>query len=236
MNSFFTPSTTAETSTSESTVKPITVVLADDHPLVQDGIRTRFEEIDDIHVIGVANNGQELLDQAEALNPDIIIADISMPIINGLEATRKLSQSHPHIKVLILTMHDNKEYMQNAIDSGAKGYILKDQPAAEMIEAVRAIYNGKEHFCSSASDVVNSKKEANKLTKREQLILVELLDGLNNKSIAEKHSISVRTVECHRGNIYRKIESHSISGLIRYAKKHGYIWFFSHAVHEKYEK
>ena len=223
MNSFFTPSTTAETSTSESTVKQITVVLADDHPLVQDGIRTRFEEVEDIKVIGVANNGQELLDQAEALNPDVIIADISMPIINGLEATRKLSQSHPHIKVLILTMHDNKEYMQNAIDSGAKGYILKDQPAAEMIEAVRSIYNGKNHFCSSATDVANSKKDANKLTKREQLILAELLDGLNNKSIAEKHSISVRTVECHRGNIYRKIESHSISGLIRYAKKHGYV-------------
>ncbi len=154
---------------------------------------------------------------------DIIIADISMPVINGLEATRKLSQSHPHINVLILTMHDNKEYMQNAIDSGAKGYILKDQPAAEMIAAVRSIYNGKKHFCSSATAVANSKKDANKLTKREQLILVELLDGLNNKSIAEKHSISVRTVECHRGNIYRKIESHSISGLIRYAKKHGYV-------------
>ena len=212
---------TAEPSKTE--VKAITVVLADDHPLVQDGIRTRFEEIEDINVIGVANNGQELLDQAEALNPDLIIADISMPIINGLEATRTLSQTHPHIKVLILTMHDNKEYMQNAINSGAKGYILKDQPAAEMIEAVRAIHKGKKHFCSSATDVANTKKDANKLTKREQLILVELLNGLNNKNIAEKHSISVRTVECHRGNIYRKIESHSISGLIRYAKQHGYV-------------
>ncbi len=215
--------TTVSPTAASKTTNAITVVLADDHPLVQDGIRTRFEEIEDINVIGVANNGQELLDQAEALNPDVIIADISMPIINGLEATRKLSQSHPHIKVLILTMHDNKEYMQNAIDSGAQGYILKDQPVAEMIEAVRTIYNGQKHFCSSATDVANSKKDVNKLTKREKLILVELLDGLNNKSIAEKHSISVRTVECHRGNIYRKIESHSISGLIRYAKKHGYV-------------
>ncbi len=225
MNSILTTATTT-TESSEPTsieVTPITVVLADDHPLVQDGIRTHFEEIEDIEVIGVANNGQELLDQAEALNPDIIIADISMPVINGLEATRKLSQSHPHIKVLILTMHDNKEYMQNAIDSGAKGYILKDQPAAEMIDAVRSIYQGKKHFCSSATDVANSKKDSSGLTKREQLILVELLNGLNNKNIAEKHSISVRTVECHRGNIYRKIESHSISGLIRYAKKHGYV-------------
>ncbi len=218
MNSLTTP-----VSISSETVKTITVVLADDHPLVQDGIRTRFEGIEDINVIGVANNGQELLEQAEALNPDVIIADISMPVINGLEATRKLSQSHPHIKVLILTMHDNKEYMQNAIDSGARGYILKDQPAAEMIAAVRAIHKGKQHFCSSANAVANSRKDANDLTKREQLILVELLNGLNNKSIAEKHSISVRTVECHRGNIYRKIESHSISGLIRYAKKHGYV-------------
>lgn len=214
--------TTIENPT-ESAVKPITVLLADDHPLVQDGIRTRFEDIEDIEVIGVASNGQELLDQAEALNPDVIIADISMPIINGLEATRILSQSHPQIKVLILTMHDNKEYMQNAIDSGAKGYILKDQPASEMIDAVRKIVKGKEYFCSSATDVANSKKDSNKLTKREQLILVELLNGLNNKNISEKHSISVRTVECHRGNIYRKIDTHSISGLIRYAKKHGYV-------------
>jgi len=219
-------STAADLSNTElenSEITPITVVLADDHPLVQDGIRTRFEEIEDINVIGIANNGQELLDQAEALNPDVIIADISMPIINGLEATRKLSQTHPDIKVLILTMHDNKEYMQNAIDSGAKGYILKDQPAAEMIDAVRSIHQGKKHFCSSATNVANSKKGSSDLTKREQLILVELLNGLNNKNIADKHSISVRTVECHRGNIYRKIESHSISGLIRYAKKHGYV-------------
>lgn len=220
MNSF---PTASETPTTFAKVNPITIVLADDHPLVQDGIRTRFEEIEDINVIGVANNGQELLDQAEKLNPDVIIADISMPIINGLEATRKLTQTHPHIKVLILTMHDNKEYMQNAIDSGAKGYILKDQPASEMIDAVRKIHQGKKYFCSNATDVANTKKDSSTLTKREQLILVELLDGLNNKNIAEKHSISVRTVECHRGNIYRKIESHSISGLIRYAKKHGYV-------------
>jgi two-component system nitrate/nitrite response regulator NarL len=203
----------------------ISVLLADDHPLVQDGIRTRFEEIEDINVIGIANDGKELLEKAEALRPDIIIADISMPYINGLEATRLLSISHPEIKVLILTMHDNREYMQNALDSGAKGYILKDQPANEMIEAVRAIYNGEQHFCSSATDVLSNKdKSANDLTKREKTILVELLDGLNNKKISEKLSISVRTVECHRGNIYRKLDTHSMSGLIRYAKKQGILF------------
>lgn len=205
-------------------VKQIKVLLADDHPLVQDGIRTRFEEINDIEVIGVANDGRELLAKAEALNPDVIIADISMPYINGLEATRLLSQSHPDIKVLILTMHDNREYMQNAIDSGAKGYILKDQPANEMIEAVRSIYKGEQHFCSSATEVLgNKEKSCSALTKREKSILVELLSGLNNKNISEKLSISVRTVECHRGNIYRKLDTHSMAGLIRYAKKHGYI-------------
>jgi len=200
----------------------ITVLLADDHPLVQDGIRTRFEDIDDIDVIGVANDGKELLEKAEELQPDIIIADISMPHINGLEATRILSASYPQIKVLILTMHDNQEYMQNAIDSGAQGYILKDQPAHEMIEAVRAIYQGKQHFCSSVLDRISiDEKSPNTLTKREKAILIELLDGLNNKKIADKLSISIRTVECHRGNIYRKLDTHSISGLIRYAKKQG---------------
>lgn len=208
---------------SETETKQITVLLADDHPLVQDGIRTRLEEVEDIEVIGVANDGKELLEKAELLKPDLIIADISMPYINGLEATRILSKSHPNIKVLILTMHDNREYMQNAIDSGAKGYILKDQPANEMIEAVRSIHRGEQHFCSSADDVLSNQKSPNKLTKREQAILIELLSGLNNKSISEKLSISVRTVECHRGNIYRKLDSHSMAGLIRYAKKHGYI-------------
>jgi two-component system nitrate/nitrite response regulator NarL len=211
-----------EITNSEEPSQTITVLLADDHPLVQDGIRTRFEEVDDISVIGVANDGKELLEKAEALQPDIIIADISMPHINGLEATRLLSASHPHIKVLILTMHNNREYMQNAIDSGAKGYILKDQPAHEMIEAVRTIYQGELHFCSSAVDKLDSQDQSpSALTKREKAILIELLDGLNNKKIAEKLSISVRTVECHRGNIYRKLDTHSISGLIRYAKKHG---------------
>lgn len=203
-------------------VNNIAVLLADDHPLVQDGIRTRFEEIEDISVVGVANDGNELLEKAESLQPDIIIADISMPYINGLEATRLLSISHPKIKVLILTMHDNREYMQNAIDSGAKGYILKDQPANEMIDAVRAIYNGEQHFCSSATEAKS--KSSDDLTKREKAILIELLDGLNNKGIAEKLSISVRTVECHRGNIYRKLDTHSMSGLIRYAKKQGILF------------
>ncbi len=202
----------------------ISILLADDHPLVQDGIRTRFEEIDDINVIGVANDGQELLEKAVQLKPDVIITDISMPKINGLKATRLLSQSHPEIKILIFTMHDNKEYMQNAIDSGAKGYILKDQPANELIEAVRAIHRGKTHFCSSAIEVLTDiSSDSNKLTKREKAILLELLNGLNNKHISEKLSISVRTVECHRGNIYRKLDTHSMAGLIRYAKKVGYI-------------
>ncbi len=202
----------------------IRVLLADDHPLVQDGIRTRFEEVDDITIIGVASTGRELLEKAAELLPDIIIADISMPYVNGLEATRLLSQSHPDIKVLILTMHDNREYMQNAIDSGAKGYILKDQPAHEMISAVRAIHEGKKHFCSNANEVLSTKNKFSvKLTGREQAILLELLNGLNNKNIAEKLSISIRTVECHRGNIYRKLDTHSMAGLIRYAKKYGYI-------------
>lgn len=202
----------------------INIVLADDHPLVQDGIRTRLEEIQGLNVIGMADNGEDLIKIAEDLKPDIVITDISMPKINGLEATRLLTQKQPQIKILILTMHDNKEYMQNAIDSGAHGYMLKDQPADEMIEAVKNLYKGEKHFCSSATKVINNEQDkSKKLTGREQAILMELLNGFNNKQIAEKLSISVRTVECHRGNIYRKLDTHSMAGLIRYAKKYGYI-------------
>ncbi len=204
----------------------INILLADDHPLVQDGLRTRFNEVEGIHVIGVASDGEELLEKARLLKPDLVITDISMPKINGLKATHLLSQEHPEIKVLVLTMHDNKEYIQNAIDSGAKGYILKDKPAAEMIAAVRAIHQGETHFCSTsvkALDTSKEKKDPDKLTAREQAILMELLNGLKNKHISEKLNISVRTVECHRGNIYRKLDTHSMTGLIRYAKKVGFI-------------
>jgi len=204
---------------------PINILLADDHPLVQDGLRTRFDDIEDINVIGVANDGEELLVKARSLNPDLVITDISMPKINGLKATHLLSQELPEIKVVVLTMHDNKEYIQSAIDSGAKGYILKDKPADEMIAAVRAIYNGDTHFCSSSVKALDTSKDKDpdKLTAREQAIFMELLNGLKNKHISEKLNISVRTVECHRGNIYRKLDTHSMTGLIRYAKKAGYI-------------
>ncbi len=203
----------------------INILLADDHPLVQDGLRTRFNDIEDINVIGVANDGEELLEKAKLLKPDLVITDISMPKINGLKASHLLSQELPEIKVVVLTMHDNKEYIQNAIDSGAKGYILKDKPAAEMIAAVRAIYNGDTHFCSSSAKALDTSKrnDPDKLTAREQAIFMELLNGLKNKHISDKLNISVRTVECHRGNIYRKLDTHSMAGLIRYAKKVGYI-------------
>ena len=205
---------------------PINILLADDHPLVQDGLRTLFNEIEDINVIGVASDGEELLEKVKLLKPDLVITDISMPKINGLKATHLLSEKYPEIKVLILSMHDNKEYIQNAIDSGAKGYILKDKPAVEMIEAVRTVYNGKTHFCSTSVKALKPSietKASDNLTTREQAILMELLNGLKNKHISEKLNISVRTVECHRGNIYRKLDTHSMTGLIRYAKKVGYI-------------
>ena len=205
---------------------PINILLADDHPLVQDGLRTLFNEIEDINVIGVASDGEELLEKVKLLKPDLVITDISMPKINGLKATHLLSKKYPEIKVLILSMHDNKEYIQNAIDSGAKGYILKDKPAVEMIEAVRTVYNGKTHFCSTSVKALKPSietKASDNLTTREQAILMELLNGLKNKHISEKLNISVRTVECHRGNIYRKLDTHSMTGLIRYAKKVGYI-------------
>lgn len=204
----------------------INILLADDHPLVQDGLRIRFDEIEDINVIGVASDGEELLEKVKLLKPDLVITDISMPKMNGLKVTHLLSKEYPEIKVLILTMHDNKEYIQNAIDSGAKGYILKDKPAAEMIEAVRTIHQGNTHFCSSSVKTLDNsaqKKDIDKLTSREQAILMELLNGLKNKHISVKLNISVRTVECHRGNIYRKLDTHSMTGLIRYAKKVGYI-------------
>jgi len=210
---------------------PIKVVLVDDHPLVLDGIRARLEEEPGISVVGEACNGQQAVDKAQALHPDVILMDVSMPVMNGFEATRTLREICPEVRVLILSMHDNREYILQLIQSGAAGYILKDVSSEEMVKAIETVHQGGTYFSSGASQTLFSRfdepaaasQDSGVLTRRELMVLKLLAGGRNNKEIARELDISVRTVETHRQNIKSKLNIQTAAGLVRYAIEHNLV-------------
>lgn len=210
----------------------IRVLLADDHPLVIDGIQARLESEGGIEVVGQAGNGREAIELVQSLQPDVVLMDVSMPVMNGLEATRELRLCSPETRVLILSMHDNREYMVELMQSGARGYILKDVSAAEMVRAIETVCQGGTYFSASASHTLFSHATQpevapgvpegviTELTPRELMVRRQLAEGHNNKEIARELSISVRTVETHRQNIKSKLNIHTAAGLVRYALEH----------------
>ncbi|MCZ2722328.1 response regulator transcription factor [Marinomonas sp. 15G1-11] len=200
----------------------IKLLLVDDHVLVLDGLQARLELEDHIEVIGTACNGLEALNKAKALSPDVVLMDVSMPILNGLEATKRFRDEQPLVKILMLSMHNEKEYILSLIQSGANGYVLKDVSSEELIHAISTVHQGGTYFSSgaSASLFTGNMPAANQkepLTKRETAVLKEVATGLSNKEIAQSLNISVRTVETHRQNIKNKLEIHTSAGLIKYA-------------------
>lgn len=206
----------------------IRVLLVDDHPLVLDGIRARLENVDGIEVVGEANNGLEALDRARDLNPAVVLMDVSMPVMNGLEATLKFQQDFPAVKVLILSMHDNKEYILQLMQSGASGYILKDVSSDELIKAIETVFQGNTYFSQGASQTLfnsfeGGKQQTQNLTNREETVLRLLAQGNSNKGIANELKISVRTVETHRQNIKNKLDIQTAAGLAKYAIEHNLV-------------
>ena len=207
-------------------LKKIRVLLVDDHPLVLDGIKSRLEDVDTIDVIGEASNGEEALLVAAEKNPDIVVMDINMPVLNGIDAAIRFRDELPSIKLLMLSMHDSREYITNVIKIGAKGYILKDVASTEMITAIQAVFEGKTYYSSGVTDALlneNNRKKAIPLTDREKTILRLLAEGNSNKHVARELDISVRTVETHRRNIKRKLEIKTSAGLVKYAIEHGIV-------------
>lgn len=218
---------------------PIRVMLVDDHALVLEGLEARLESEEGIQVIGSAQNGQEALEKAEALNPDVVLMDISMPVLSGLKATPLFRSQLPHIKVLILSMHENREYILDAVQSGASGYLLKEVSSKEMVKAIEAVHLGGTCFSSGASQALFSARVPERgaevpppaddsptsahqtLTQRETTVLALVAEGRCNKDIARELDISVRTVETHRLNIKQKLNISSAAGLTRYAIEHG---------------
>lgn len=198
-------------------------MIVDDHPLVAEGIQSILETYDDIHIVGTLSNGQEAIDQVATLKPDVILMDLNMPVINGLQATEIILERRPQTHILILSMHDSPEYISTALSHGAKGYLLKDVPTDDIKTAIDRVMCGERYMCTGAVVSMTPKTHTDReaLTSREQTILLHLAQGASNKEVALTLDISVRTVETHRKNIKRKLGISTTAGLTRYALEHG---------------
>ncbi|RVU30540.1 MULTISPECIES: response regulator [Neptunomonas] len=210
----------------------IDVLLVDDHPLVRDGINACLSDHPSINVIGQASNGLEALSVAESEQPDVVLMDVSMPVMSGLEASKELRLRFPAMKILILSMHENREYIMQLMQSGAAGYVLKDVSSDELIKAIELVYQGGSYFCPKATETLLDETQTktqptngrrDQLTKREEMVLRLLAEGGSNKEIARSLDISVRTVETHRQNIKQKLNIHTAAGLTKFAIEHGII-------------
>lgn len=208
--------------------KKIRILLADDHALVRDGMKTLLKDVSDFYVAGEASNGQEVIQKVRELSPDVVIMDISMPQMTGLEATDIIQRDFPKTKVLILTMHENEDYAYQIFKSGAAGYILKNAEKKEFIDAIRTVRKGEKFFSRAVSGVMSKnyvrKSQASiPITRREKEILRLIVDGLTNQEIADKLFISPRTVDTHRSNLMQKLEIKNTAGLVRFAIENGIV-------------
>jgi DNA-binding NarL/FixJ family response regulator len=205
----------------------VRILLADDHTILRDGIRALLEDEPDMLVIGEAEDGRTAVKMACQLKPDVVLMDNAMPLLNGLEATRQIKRECPQVNVLILTMHENEEYIRQVLASGAMGYILKDAAARELLEAIHAVQRGEAVLSPAITRLVienylrwgDLQKEDNPhgLTPREREVLQLIAEGYSTRQIAEILSISVKTVQAHRTNLMSKLDLHDRADLIKYA-------------------
>jgi len=193
---------------------PVRLMLVDDHPLVRDGLRVRLEAVPGFSVVAEAGDAEAALAEARRAAPDLVLMDIGMKGVNGIEATRRLTTELPALRVLVLSMYDNAEYVREALHAGARGYLLKDQPAEEVVAAIRSVMAGGSHFASTASDTPPADAT---LTPREREVLALIAEGLSSREIGERLAMGVRTVETHRTNLRRKLDLGSLAALVRYA-------------------
>jgi two-component system, NarL family, response regulator DegU len=213
-------------------MEKIEIVLADDHVLVRNGIKAMLEYDTELSVTGEAGSGTEALEMARSVKPDLLILDIRMPGMSGLEAAAKLKSYSPNTKAVILSMHDSEDYVLQALDAGAYGYLLKDTDKNEFVKALKQIHGGNKYFSGSVSNVlanrllnnksyskVEVKEDAYNLSRREKEILRMVVDGKQNKQIAEHLDKSIRTIETHRFNIMKKLDVNNAIDMVNKAMK-----------------
>ena len=211
------------------TTKKIRVLLADDHAVVRRGFRMILDSQADLEVIGEVANGREAVASAAELQPDVIVMDVTMPELNGIEATRRIAEVAPRARVLALSMHKDAVYVREILRAGAKGYLLKDSEEGDLIAAVRSVARGEGFLSPGVSDAVltDYRKHVTNaldlLTSREREVLQHIAEGKTNKEIATSLNLSVYTIEAHRGRLMEKLNLHSSGELVRFAVRNGLI-------------
>ncbi len=207
----------------------IRILLADDHAVVRQGFKMILAAQPDMEIVGEAGNGREALDLAGQLQPDVIVMDVAMPELNGIEATRRVADLSPRSRVLALSMHKDSVYVREILRAGARGYLLKDSISSDLLAAVRAIARGEGYLIPGVSDaVLNDYRRhvtdpIDLLSSREREVLQMIAEGKTNKEIATVLNLSVYTVDAHRGRIMEKLNVHSVTDLVRFAVRSGLV-------------
>src|SRR5438445_5952991 len=216
-------------------MQKITVILADDHTVVRQGLRALLEAEEDMSVVGEAENGRQAVQMIKRLQPDVVVMDIAMPTLNGLEATRQVSRDSPKCKVLVLSSYSDDEYVQQLTEAGAAGYLVKQTAATDLLKAIREAQKGNAYFSPSIAKRLRdhcrhtfvsgqpARRRSDYLTTREAEVLQLIAEGRANKQIAAELSISIKTVEKHRQQVMNKLGIHDVAGLTRHAIAKGII-------------
>lgn len=208
----------------------IHILLADDHAVVRDGLRLLLEAQADLSVVGVANHGREAVSLAWQVRPDVVVMDIAMPELNGLEATQQIRDALPQTRVIILSMHATSEHIFRALRAGARGYLLKDVAGAEVVAAVRAVWAGERYLSQKISETViddymrqspAAPDPLDRLSAREREVLQLVVEGLSSAEVAARLSLSPKTVDTYRSRLMQKLGVSDLPALIRFAIKHG---------------
>ncbi len=212
----------------------IRILLADDHRVLRTGLRLLLERHPGLQVVGEASNGREAVEAAAELNPDVVVMDVAMPVLNGIDAAAQIANRFPHIATIVLSMHSDEGYLLRALKAGARGYLLKDSAEAELVQAIRSVHEGKAFFSPALSRMLiddyirqlqqrGGEDSYELLTPREREIFQLLAEGRSSKEAAQLLNLSPYTVETHRGNIMQKLNLHSLPELILYAVRKGII-------------
>ena len=210
-------------------------MVADDHEVVRKGLVALLQQQPDWQVCGEAGDGRDAVEKAQQLKPDVVILDIGMPSLNGLEATRQILKTNPHARILILTLHDSDQVVRDVLNAGARGFLLKSDAARDLVAAVEALRRDKTYFTSKVASMVlegylkgstglaPAPVSRNRLTPREREIVQLLAEGKSTKEVAVALGLSVKTAETHRSNIMRKLQLHSVSDLVLYAVRNNIV-------------